>query len=787
MTRFTPPTEFRPGSGKNGWDKRVRRHVILARAILGFERIWPALWPASGIAGLVLGAALFDLFTPLPWPLHALILACITTAIALTLYFNLEDMRLPSWDEGARRLEQDSALAHRPISEAGDALAAGAGDPLAEELWRAHLRARLNDLNRLHLSLPKSALPRRDPKAIRFAILLLVVIGFLVAGSDAPRRIQAIFTPNPGVLATLDAWIDPPAYTGQAPIYLGRENRVSVPAGSVLNLRVHGADHRPSATLDDVQFEGGKGEYAASATLRETDRIRVRAGGHTIGSWHVTVIPDRPPTIAFAGKPEATERQALKLTYAISDDYGATQARAIIRPHNRPGAALVMDLQIPERSVKPVVTSSFRDLTEHPYAGLEVDITLEAVDAAGNKANSNTITFRLPSRTFTDPLARALIEQRQNLATQGLGARVQTVKTLDALTYAPEYFFEGKQKAYLGIRSALHSTQGARNKEDFRRIEDLLWQIAVSLEQGGLLTMADQLRRMQEMLTQMMAQGAPQEEIDALLKRYQELMQQYLSALAQNTPQNGAQQPNPNAKVLGADDLAALMKAIQSLSQSGDRMRAMQLLAMLQNLLENAQVAGNGGTGQGMGGDPAANEALRNLGDLMGRQRMLLDKTFRQSDGNGDPKDGGAKGLSQQQGQLRNDLEGLKGKLGKKGPGQDNLDKAGKLMDEAQKALGMSDFPRATTFQKYVLDELRKGADAVAKAAGQGQNQAQGKQDPLGRNTGSTGRGGSDVKIPDAQVLQRAHDILMELRKRAGQQGRPKEELDYIDRLLKQF
>jgi hypothetical protein len=57
----------------------------------------------------------------------------------------------------------------------------------------------------------------------------------------------------------------------------------------------------------------------------------------------------------------------------------------------------------------------------------------------------------------------------------------------------------------------------------------------------------------------------------------------------------------------------------------------------------------------------------------------------------------------------------------------------------------------------------------------------------MGREPAGQGHGEGDVKIPDAAVLQRARDILMELRKRAGQQGRPKEELDYIDRLLKQF
>jgi hypothetical protein len=206
----------------------------------------------------------------------------------------------------------------------------------------------------------------------------------------------------------------------------------------------------------------------------------------------------------------------------------------------------------------------------------------------------------------------------------------------------------------------------------------------------------------------------------------------------------------------------------------------MQLLAMLQSLLENVQVSGGEGQNGSGGGDAAANQALQALGDLMGKQRLLLDKTFRQADGNGDPKDGGAKGLSQSQGQLRGDLENLKKKSGKKGAG-------GRYMEDAQQALSLSDFGRASTLQKYVLDELRKGAEAVAKAAGQTGQQGQNGQDPLGRASNARGLGGGDVRIPDAQVLQRARDILMELRRRAGQQGRPKQELDYIDRLLKQF
>ena len=42
-------------------------------------------------------------------------------------------------------------------------------------------------------------------------------------------------------------------------------------------------------------------------------------------------------------------------------------------------------------------------------------------------------------------------------------------------------------------------------------------------------------------------------------------------------------------------------------------------------------------------------------------------------------------------------------------------------------------------------------------------------------------------RLPDANDLARARDILQELRRRAGERGRPPQELDYIDRLLKEF
>jgi hypothetical protein len=44
-----------------------------------------------------------------------------------------------------------------------------------------------------------------------------------------------------------------------------------------------------------------------------------------------------------------------------------------------------------------------------------------------------------------------------------------------------------------------------------------------------------------------------------------------------------------------------------------------------------------------------------------------------------------------------------------------------------------------------------------------------------------------NVQIPEEADLQRARQILDELRRRAGEFGRPEIERDYIDRLLRQF
>src|SRR5689334_21404688 len=170
MTRYLAPKEFPTGSRTD----ETARYVALSRAALFWERVWPALWPASGVTGLFVAAALFDVFSPLPWALHSLILSATLTAIGVSLYFGLRGLKLPTWTDAARRLERNSGFAHRQISEANDRMVAGLGDAWAEELWKLHLAQRLAGIEHFRVAWSSPGLSARDPRHARFAVALLL-------------------------------------------------------------------------------------------------------------------------------------------------------------------------------------------------------------------------------------------------------------------------------------------------------------------------------------------------------------------------------------------------------------------------------------------------------------------------------------------------------------------------------------------------------------------------------------------------------------------------------------
>jgi hypothetical protein len=157
---------------------------------------------------------------------------------------------------------------------------------------------------------------------------------------------------------------------------------------------------------------------------------------------------------------------------------------------------------------------------------------------------------------------------------------------------------------------------------------------------------------------------------------------------------------------------------------------------------------------------------------------------------------------SRQQG-LRDRLDALQRQMKALGlNSHEGLDDAGRAMGDAQRSLaapgGGDD---AVEAQGRALEALQRGAQSLAQqmqqqgsgsgqAAGPGQppdgsGPAQAGVDPLGRESrGSEYDSESRYDPLGAPAAQRAQQVLQELRRRLGNAGRPKAELDYLERLL---
>lgn len=138
-------TAFPTGSAKamSRQIDRAGRLIAASRVAIWWERAWAASWRGLAVLGFGAVIALFDIWSFFP-PGPRILMVCALILTAATFFWlDWRHVFWPSRENGIRRLEDENALAHRPLSTAEDSLATGTGDPLTEKLWRAHIDRQL--------------------------------------------------------------------------------------------------------------------------------------------------------------------------------------------------------------------------------------------------------------------------------------------------------------------------------------------------------------------------------------------------------------------------------------------------------------------------------------------------------------------------------------------------------------------------------------------------------------------------------------------------------------------
>ena len=798
----------------------------LARAALAWERLWPALWPAAAVAGLFLAAALSDVLLLLPGWLHLLVLLAFAAALATALWHGRRGWK-PIDDARVRhRLERDNELPHRPLTALGDRLAAGAEDPAARALWRVHLWRIASAARGLRVRAPAPGVPRRDPWGLRAATLLLLVIGLAAAGPDAGNRLMRALSPQLAAAADgplgLDVWITPPAYTRLAPLFLDRvtvpAEPVPVPAGSAVLAQVSGLDEAPRLTVGGAEIDFaalGSGTYRAEGTIEEGDRLTIQRGRRELAAWPLSVIADAPPAIAFAAPPARTGRAHLRLDYEARDDYGLAGASAAIRRADG-GAGpdgeveLRFDLPLPKSGLTEASGRVFRDLTAHPWAGLPVLVQLRAVDGRGLTGNSEAVATMLPERIFNHPVARAIAEQRKKLNDRSPETRLNVIEALGDIADQPLHF-NNDTVVYLALGVARRRLSYSPDPAALASVQELLWDIAIRLEDGETVVSERQLKKAQDAVMRALRDGVADAELDRLMDELKRALDKYMSALAEQLSKQGRLDIplTPSMRMIGRQDMQGLIERARELAQTGAVEAARQMLAELQRILNNLRAGVM--PGQNNRRAVQARRLMDGLRELRRRQQELHDRTFRRAQNSDDalPRPGGRQGRPGAGLPEAADQEALRRALGDLMLGFDEMlggipqpfGKAERAMRDAAEELTSGRPGAALPSQAEALAQLRRGAEAATERivrslgglVGVGQRPMQrGRgpgRDPFGRVPGGAYGAAMDgpVKIPDQAETRRAREILRELHRRAGERQRPRLERDYIDRLLRRF
>ena len=830
----------------------------LARLALWWEGAWSALWPPLGVVGAFLALAFTGLLPTLPPVLHLLILIGFAAALGYCGHRAALGLRAPAAEAAARRLERDSGLAHRPLAVLADRPAGN--DPMAQALWQAHRDRAAAKLGQLRVARPSPGLAVRDPRALRAAVLVALVASLGMAGREAPERLLSALVPPfaepasaPATLAArFEAWVTPPAYTGAPPQFLKAEGgAVAVPAGSRLHMVFSGSASPPELRLGGAAHAFARMDaqsHALELPLTEGGALVLKRDGRDVAQWALTLTPDTPPRVTWDPSPARAGRGlGLRLPWKAEDDWGLVALRVELRLKQRPSAPPVtQDIPLPGGAPRQAQGAAQHDFSAHPWAGLEVEARLFARDGAEQEGKSEGAFLVLPERRFSHPVAQQLIALRRALSLDP-GAREPARRELDRITNAPEAF-EHDTGMYLTLRSARHRLMRDRRDEAVPEVQQILWDIAVALEEGRTDRTARALNQAREALREALEEArrdnperSPEQraELQRRIQELREAIRRHLEALAERMQRenNEALAYDPQQRVFDRRELERRTRRLEDAARDGRQEDAEREMAELEEMLQALE---EGRTSRAEDRQrqqrQRGQQQMGALQDMVRREAEMLDRAHRRSgeqentrnDARRPPpprpqtpeaREEAARDARTQRA-LRRALGELMQQVGElTGDVPAPLAEADRAMRDAAEALAEGRDPRGA--QQQAIRALTEGGRQMSQrmqrqfgppqpgegeGEGEGEEMAGGQQggegqgqenqlgegrDPLGRERRETGGSAQDnagdTLVPDEAERLRSHQLQQELRRRGAERERAPVELDYIDRLLRRF
>jgi hypothetical protein len=389
----------------------------------------------------------------------------------------------------------------------------------------------------------------------------------------------------------------------------------------------------------------------------------------------------------------------------------------------------------------------------------------------------------LPEHVFLNAAAAGIIETRKHVILND--APFQLLAFEIAKLASEPTLYANDLGVFLALDIAKSELRRAKpdNEKQVLAIEDLLWNAAIKIEEGDRPDAEKNLRAAEDALEKALKDpNTPASELARLTQNLKDAMNRDIQAMMdqmrkeQESGQKQQQQSDSGSKTVNQQDLNNQVDKMNQMAQSGSRDAAQDMLDYIKQLLENLKAGQNPNSKA----NEQAKKSMDALKDMAKKQR--------------DMENGKSPNTMENQETLRKALGDAARELGESGNQiPQGMGKADKAMRNAEKALQRGAKGGAQADQEDAAGQLDDAAQSLSQQmsqdgeaqSGDGQDNGEDGKDPLGRTHMQSGH--NRMKMPTERQLQRSRTILEELRRRASEHERPRQELDYLRRLLQEY
>ncbi len=588
----------------------MQRRLQVLRAVARLALLWEtaaaAFWPVLACLAAWSALVLLGVAAWLPAWLQLAATLAMLAGLAWLARRGALGMHLPDWHAAERRLERDSGLPHRPFAVLRDMPSDVAR---ADGLWQAHQARASASLAHLRLAAPDAQLARHDPLALRTAAALLLVSAIVVAGPQGWTRLGAGLLPawpaaSGGAGPSVQAWILPPSYTGQPPVFLKLAGgEVTAPVGSRLTVSVSGTSGTPSIELGGVKLKAerlAEGSFQSVAVLSSPGTLDVGGRFSSLAQWTIHLLPNEAPQVGWTKLPgRAGTSLATSLPWQAAQRWGVARLQAELRPRGRADLPpLVVALPLPG-APRQASGEAKPDLSADPYAGLTVSGRLIGRDVSGQSGTGAPADFVLPARTFHHPLARAIADLRRRLALHpdqkaDIAAELSSLAEAPLAPPVPGLSATGVT-LNLAASASLLGTPSLPAAQT-AQVQARLWTLALALDgalgdaaSAALDQAREELRRgLEDHAKGKLSDRALHDKLQAL----RQALDKRLESLARQAMKQGALKNfDPRTQHLSSNAIDRAMDRLEKALREGRMQDATQALAQLNQMMDQLKNA----------------------------------------------------------------------------------------------------------------------------------------------------------------------------------------------------